>query len=69
MAQNRASALDFEMPSAAIDFGRAEIIAPPRRMAEMLSLVAEEWSVPAALTKSLLAKSAQGGGFTSASRT
>jgi two-component system chemotaxis response regulator CheB len=43
MAQNRASASDFEMPSAAIDFGKAEIMAPPWRMAEMLNLLAEEW--------------------------
>lgn len=42
MAQDRAATY-FEMPSAAIDFGRAEIMAPPARMAEMLALIAEEW--------------------------
>ena len=42
MAQDRAAAY-FEMPSAAIDFGKAEIVAPPSRMAEMLTLIAEEW--------------------------
>jgi chemotaxis response regulator CheB len=45
MAQDRASASDFEMPCAAIDFGKAEIVAPPWRMAEMLQLIAEEWCV------------------------
>jgi chemotaxis response regulator CheB len=43
MAQDVISASDFEMPSAAIDYGKAEIVAPPWRMAEMLKLVAEEW--------------------------
>ena len=42
MAQDRAAAY-FEMPSAAIDFGRAEIVAPPSRMAEMLTVIAEDW--------------------------
>jgi chemotaxis response regulator CheB len=42
MAQDRAAAY-FEMPSAAIDFGKAEIVAPPSRMAEMLTVIAEEW--------------------------
>ncbi len=46
MAQNRASAADFEMPSAAIDLGKAEIVAPPWRMAEILNLLAEEWAAP-----------------------
>lgn len=45
MAQDRASASDFEMPCAAIDYGKAEIVAPPWRMAEMLQLIAEEWCV------------------------
>lgn len=45
MAQNRISASDFEMPSAAIDYGKAEIVAPPWRMAQMLQLIAEDWSV------------------------
>jgi chemotaxis response regulator CheB len=43
MAQDRISASDFEMPSAAIDCGKAEIVAPPWRMAEMLQLIAEDW--------------------------
>jgi two-component system chemotaxis response regulator CheB len=45
MAQDRSSASDFEMPSAAIDYGKAEIVAPPWRMAEMLRLIAEDWCV------------------------
>ena len=45
MAQDRISASDFEMPSAAIDYGKAEITAPPWRMAEMLQLIAEDWCV------------------------
>ena len=43
MAQNRRSAFAFDMPSAAIDLGRAEIVVPPRRMAEMLEIIAEDW--------------------------
>jgi chemotaxis response regulator CheB len=60
MAQNRASASDFEMPSAAIDFGRAEIVAPPWRMAEMLTLLAEEWSVPLVSAKSFVTATPKG---------
>ena|GEM_PF-2012930 len=43
MAQDRHSSTDFEMPSAAIDMGRAEIVCPPWKMAEVLTLVAEDW--------------------------
>jgi len=43
MAQDRISASDFEMPSAAIDYGKAEIVAPPWRMAQMPQFVADEW--------------------------
>lgn len=43
MAQDQRSALAFEMPSAAIDLGRAEIVVPPWRMAEMLKIIAEDW--------------------------
>jgi len=60
MAQNRASASDFEMPSAAIDFGKAEIVAPPWRMAQMLTLLAEEWSVPLVQPKTVAAKRTPG---------
>jgi two-component system, chemotaxis family, protein-glutamate methylesterase/glutaminase len=43
MAQDRRSSASFDMPSAAIDFGKAEIVCSPRRMAQMLSLIAEGW--------------------------
>ena len=43
MAQNRRSATDFEMPSAAIDLGRAEIVCSPSRMAQVLTLLAQDW--------------------------
>lgn len=43
MAQNRKSCTDFEMPSAAIDLGKAELVCPPWRMAQIMTLVAEDW--------------------------
>jgi two-component system chemotaxis response regulator CheB len=43
MAQDRISADYFEMPSAAIDFGKADIIMAPERMALALSIIAESW--------------------------
>ncbi len=43
MAQDRISSLSFEMPSAAIDFAKAEIVMPPDRMALALSSIAELW--------------------------
>jgi two-component system chemotaxis response regulator CheB len=39
MAQDQTSSEFFDMPSAAIDFGKAEIVLPPRRMALALSLL------------------------------
>lgn len=42
MAQN-ANAPAFEMPSAAIDFGKAEIIGPPSLIALALRVVADQW--------------------------
>lgn len=45
MAQD-ADALAFEMPSAAIDIGRAEIVGPPAHIASALRLVAEQWGSP-----------------------
>lgn len=43
MAQDRVSAINFEMPSAAIDFGRAEIVCSPSQMAKVLTLIAQDW--------------------------
>jgi chemotaxis response regulator CheB len=43
MAQN-AKATAFEMPSAAIDLGKAEIVAPPSRIAAALRVVSHEWA-------------------------
>lgn len=42
MAQD-ARALAFEMPSAAIDIGRAEIVGPPLSIAAALRVVADQW--------------------------
>ncbi len=53
MAQDRISASDFEMPCAAIDYGKAEIVAPPWRMAQMLQLVADEWCANLSLTEAV----------------
>ncbi|HEU5096818.1 MAG TPA: chemotaxis protein CheB [Reyranella sp.] len=43
MAQDRQSSTSFEMPAAAIDFAKAEIVMPPDRMALALSIIAEPW--------------------------
>lgn len=43
MAQD-SSALYFDMPSAAIDFGKAEIVMPPSSMAAALRVLADEWT-------------------------
>ncbi|HEU5016355.1 MAG TPA: chemotaxis protein CheB [Pseudolabrys sp.] len=42
IAQDRSSS-HLEMPAAAIDFGKAEIVCPPLRMARVLNLLAAEW--------------------------
>jgi len=47
MAQNDASSAYFDMPCAAIDFGKADIILPPSRLAGALQVIAEEWATPA----------------------
>jgi len=43
MAQDRISSEYFEMPSAAIDLAKAEIVMAPRRMASVLQIIAEDW--------------------------
>jgi two-component system chemotaxis response regulator CheB len=43
IAQDRTSSHCFEMPSAAIDFAKAEIVMPPQRMASVLSIIAQWW--------------------------
>jgi two-component system, chemotaxis family, protein-glutamate methylesterase/glutaminase len=43
IAQDRTSSEWFEMPSAAIDLAKAEIVMPPQRMASMLNIIAEWW--------------------------
>jgi chemotaxis response regulator CheB len=43
MAQN-SSAFCFDMPSAAIDFGKAEIVMAPATMAKALRVLADEWA-------------------------
>jgi chemotaxis response regulator CheB len=47
MAQNNASSTHFDMPCAAIDFGKADIILPPSRLAGALQVIAEEWATSA----------------------
>jgi chemotaxis response regulator CheB len=47
MAQNDASSAYFDMPCAAIDFGKADIILSPSRLAGALQVIAEQWSTPA----------------------
>jgi len=42
MAQNEKSSGFFEMPQAAIDLGRAEIVLSPRRLAQALNVLAEQ---------------------------
>jgi two-component system, chemotaxis family, protein-glutamate methylesterase/glutaminase len=43
MAQDRISSDHFDMPAAAIDFGKAEIVMPPERLAFALTIIAEAW--------------------------
>lgn len=43
IAQDRASSESFEMPSAAIDFAKAEIVMPPERMASVMNIIAQSW--------------------------
>jgi two-component system, chemotaxis family, protein-glutamate methylesterase/glutaminase len=43
MAQNQSSAGWFEMPAAAIDFAKADIVLPPERLAAALTIIAEGW--------------------------
>ena len=43
MAQDRVSSGSFEMPAAAIDLGKAEIVLPPERLALVLTIIAEWW--------------------------
>ena len=47
MAQNDASSAYFDMPCAAIDFGKADIVLPPSRLAGALQVIAEQWATPA----------------------
>jgi two-component system, chemotaxis family, protein-glutamate methylesterase/glutaminase len=46
MAQDRLSSLCFEMPSAAIDFGKAEFFGSPSQIARALEVLAEQWAFP-----------------------
>jgi hypothetical protein len=46
MAQDRTSSLFFEMPSAAIDFGKAEFFGSPSQIARALEVLAEQWASP-----------------------
>jgi chemotaxis response regulator CheB len=43
IAQDRTNSECFEMPSAAIDFAKAEIVMPPQRMASELEIIAQWW--------------------------
>jgi two-component system chemotaxis response regulator CheB len=43
IAQNGASSECFEMPAAAIDFAKADIVMPPERMASVLQIIAQGW--------------------------
>ena len=43
IAQDRVSSQHFEMPSAAIDWGKAEIVMPPQRIASALKIIAQLW--------------------------
>jgi hypothetical protein len=44
MAQDRISSLFFEMPSAAIDFGKAEFFGSPSQIARALEVLDEQWA-------------------------
>src|SRR5215469_984049 len=46
MAQSQSTSEMFEMPSAAIDFGKADIVASPKRMAAMIEIIAQQWQLP-----------------------
>ena len=43
MAQDRSSSGWFDMPAAAIDFGKADIVLPPQRLAMALNIIAGSW--------------------------
>jgi chemotaxis response regulator CheB len=43
LAQDRLSSSNFDMPAAAIDFGKAEIVTSPKSMAVALSVIADSW--------------------------
>ena len=43
IAQDRASSACFEIPSAAIDWAKAEIAMPPQRIASVLKIIAQRW--------------------------
>jgi chemotaxis response regulator CheB len=43
LAQSRLSSGYFDMPAAAIDFGKADIILPPARMTLALGIIADSW--------------------------
>ncbi len=43
MAQDEVSSPHFDMPRAAVDLGKADIVLPPSRMAEALLALAESW--------------------------
>jgi len=46
MAQSQSTSEMFEMPSAAIDFGKAEIVASPKMMAAIIEVIAAQWHLP-----------------------
>lgn len=48
MAQSESSAQFFDMPAAAIDFGRADLVAAPARMADYLQVLASDGPARAA---------------------
>jgi two-component system chemotaxis response regulator CheB len=43
MAQDRGSSGCFDMPAAAIDFAKAELVMPPDRIARVLDIIVELW--------------------------
>jgi len=43
MARSRATASDFAMPCAAIDFGKADVVLSPAGMANAIQVVADYW--------------------------
>jgi two-component system chemotaxis response regulator CheB len=48
IAQDRTSSEYFEMPAAAIDFAKAEIVMPPQRIADVLKIIAQCWQAESA---------------------